>query len=373
MDSFTNNIISNAFNNSKYANIVINLKSGDVLYAHKLIVCNYSDYLSALFDSGMNDAINSTICFDMSDKIVFEAFYIIYNGKFSKRCFKAHKLIKFMNFIQLNTNILKLIFDKIQLYSNIALIKTNKLLQMCNIYSEDKLLYGLIFELITHSLYDRNVDYTNITKELCDFGLKKFHELEDKNTNTHALIDFAILCQDISDIDCLKDVLMRVAPERSKKWFILKILHDRKHGDKIKNIIIQTLLEFPTGNCCCETIDPKKICKKCGYIFCAMCSFMRGCNRCRIDCPNCSVMIRDVNYRIYYCCDCVEILLKYKRAHIHNNYIYMYDRIHECSKIINCGNKDYNAKNCLELFQLKYKLKQDEMTSLGVITNTKYF
>jgi len=78
-------IYPNYFNNKKFSDIVIKFQeSGNLVYCHKIILENSSEYFAKLFNSGMSEEKNNEIIIDKSDneEIFIDYLKFLYTGSY---------------------------------------------------------------------------------------------------------------------------------------------------------------------------------------------------------------------------------------------------------------------------------------------------
>jgi hypothetical protein len=194
-----NRIVHDMYNNPLYADIHIKLHSGEILYAHKFVLCNLSDMIAGMMNNNFNEATTGEIEFIQSDNVVKNTISKLYCDKYLFNI-NVYKILKFMHFLQVKEHIINHIVDD---YQHTDL---NTLVKISMLYSE--LMPGVSRVALCKSA--REISHCmpiNIQYESYVYLLKYFNRPGYKKFNQ--TINFVILyCKHTNNIEHLREFLL---------------------------------------------------------------------------------------------------------------------------------------------------------------------
>jgi hypothetical protein len=297
-------IVKEMYNNQLYSDLHIKLKSGDIFYAHKLIVCNKSDMIKALTSNGMSETTSEYISFDIPDNILTTTMYIIYTGDLlltdTQTDSDIIEIARFLHYLLVKEYILTSFIDII--IKKHLLSHTNQI-ALAYEYSDNDNLSHQLMKNVSLACFKKN----HIDDTIYIFIINYYSKHSKQYNNIiykRKILNLSIkYCISINKYDSLQTILNTFIPIHNTKHIIIKLYRKYQTFEYVAELLINKINLYPDNDCLCKSFIKSPHCKSCGYISCRYCKPRKECCRCYSNCPKCTVLIRVDKYVL--CSECV--------------------------------------------------------------------
>lgn len=283
--------ISDIYNDPKFSDITIKLHSGEI-YVHSLILKMCSPMLDTMLNSGMK--FDGTIKFQNSDNVVKAVIKYMYFGNFMEEKVKIHKLIKFIDYLRMDQNLINLILLNPNKFIKNAIISYGGYFKLLDIFESSEIT-PLLMDLCIPT---RKVECKALSKKIENpINVLKcakfaFHERQYGQLYC-SLLTLSFYCvyrQNYEHMKLFQAYVISFGKNNehlhSIIFDIIRDLHKRSSKELTEICdILNSIISEKLNDCGCKS--KKNICKFCDYKFCNYCSRNGKCLYCHISCPKC--------------------------------------------------------------------------------------